>query len=503
MTMRDAAAGGDSVSEVTELVDQPAIGSSARRVARNALLRSAAEIVGKVATFAMFVAIARELGPGGLGDITFAIALTGNLLFISGFGIDMIVTREAIRRPPLLGSLMGDGLVIKLIGSAPALLIAAVVVEFGSYSSDARIAVYLIGLSTLIDVIENSWNAAFQAHERFDLISAVIVFQRLVNGGLVVAVVAVGGGVIPVSGTFLVVSVATILLAMWLLRFVASPKWSVQRSRLLPLLRAGFPVGVAVMLLTVLLRIDMVILSLIAGNKEVGIYGAAFRIVESTMFLSWSFSGAIFPWFSRMRVENRSQIARGYELGLVVLLSLLTPLGVGCALLAAPIVHLIYGGRYDGSITPLRLLGAVVIAYGVNTLTNSTLAANDRPRLMHRILLVTLVQNIVMNLLLIPPYGATGAALTAAVSALLLSMLSIRQAIKALGRLRLLRVLLAPAVGGAAMSAAVALVWGSLIEGVLLGGAAYLAAMLLIERVFFPADFARILGAIRLQPKRT
>jgi O-antigen/teichoic acid export membrane protein len=475
---------------------------SARRVARNAIVRSVAEIIGKVATFAMFVAIARKLGPRGLGDITFAIALTGNLLIISGFGVDMIVTREAIRRPPLLGSLMGNALVIKLIGSAPALLVAAAVVEFGNYSGAARIAVYLIGLSTLIDVLENTWNAAFQTYERLEFMSAVIVFQRLVTGGLAVAVVAAGGGVVPVSGAFLLVSVATILLAMWLLRFVASPSWSVQRSRLLPLLRAGLPVGVAVMLLTVLLRVDMVILSLIAGNREVGIYGAAFRIVESTMFISWAFSSALFPWFSRMHVENRGQIARGYELGLVVLLSLLTPLGVGCALLAGPVVHLIYGGTFDASITPLRLLGAVVIAYGVNTLTSSTLAANNLPRLMHRILLVTLVQNVAMNLLLIPPYGAIGAGLSAAVSALLLSALSIRQAVKAFGQVDLTRIFLGPAVGGAAMSGAVALVWGSLIEGLLLGGAAYFAAMLLVERTFFPEDFARLLGAMRIRPGR-
>ena len=177
------------------------------------------------------------------------------------------------------------------------------------------------------------------------------------------------------------------------------------------------------------------------GNEEVGIYGAAFRIFESTMFVTSAFTSAIFPWFSRKHVEDSSVLSRGYEIGLLVMLTILTPIGVACTVLAAPIVHTLYGTRYDASITPLRLLGAVVIAYGINMFTSSTLAANDRPRLMHSILLITVVQNIAMNALLIPPYGATGAALTAAVSGLLLGVLSIRQGTRTLGHVRLVRVL--------------------------------------------------------------
>ena len=472
-----------------------------RRVARNAVVRSVGEIIGKLATFAMFVAIARKLGPGGLGDITFAIALTGQLLIVSSFGVDTVLAREVIRQPSLLGSFMGNSIVVKMVATGPALLITAAVVEFGSYPNDVRVATWLIFVSTAIDTLENTWNAAFQAYERLEFISVLIAFQRLVTGALVVAVLAAGKGVIAVSGTLLVVSVATFLLAMWLLRFVVSPSWSVQRSRLVPLLRAGFPIGFASLLLIVLLRLDTILLSLLSGNHEVGIYGAAFRLFESTMFLSWSFSAAIFPWFSRKHVESRMQFARGYEAGLAVMLSLLTPIGVGFMLLAKPIIHLVYGTQFDGAITPLRLLGAVVIAYGVNALTNSALTADDRPRLMHSILTVTVVQNIGMNLVLIPPYGAIGAALTSAVSGVLLGALSLRQATRALGRVRLRRIFISPAVGAAAMALAIVAVDFTLVPGLLLGGVAYLAALLIVERVFFPDDFSRLLGFVRFRPK--
>ena len=484
-----------------ELRDASDSRASARRIARNTVVRSVGEIIGKIATLAMFVVMARKLGPVGFGEITFAVALTGQLLYIFGFGVDMILTREVARNPSQLGAFMGNTLVLKSLATIPALLIAAAVVEFGGYSHEARLATYLIGVSVAIDTIENAWNAAFQAHERLEFVSAAVVLQRVGTGGLAVAVLAAGGGVIPVSGMFLVTSVATLLLAMWLLRFVASPVWSVRRSGLLPLLRAGLPVGLAVLLFTVLLRLDTVLLSLLTNNRKVGIYGAAYRLFESTMFLSWSLGAAIFPWFSRKHVESHAQLARGYEVGLAVILALLTPIGVAFVLLAEPIIHLIYGATYDAAVTPLRLLGVVVVAFGVNTLTNATLVAHDRPRLMHRILLLTVIQNIGMNLVLIPPYGPTGAALTAAVSGLLLGTLSIWQAVAALGYVRPTRVFIAPAAGACAMALVIVLLHNALVEGLALGGAAYLAGLLLVERTFFPDDFSRLLALARFRPK--
>ena len=484
---------------MVEYVDGQDERGSARRVARNAAVRGLGEIIGKFATFAMFVAIARKLGPGGFGDITFALALTGQLLSVFGFGLDMVLVREVARQPRSLGAFMGSGLVLKSLAVFPALLITAAVVEFGGYSSDARLATYLIGLSVAIDTIENAWNAAFQAFERQEFTSAIIVFQRLVTGGLVLVVLAAGAGVIAVSGIFLVTSVATILVAMRLLRFVTAPAWSFRRSRLMPLVRMSVPVGLATLLLTVLLRLDTVLLSLLTNNHEVGIYGSAFRLFESTMFLSWSLHAAIFPWLSRKNIENRTQLARGYEIGLLVMVALLTPIGVAFALLAEPIINLIYGEAFDAAVSPLRLLGVVVVAFGVNTLTNATLAAHDRPGLMHRILLVAVVQNVAMNFALIPFYGPLGAALSAAASGALLALLSVRQATTALGHARPVRMFTAPAVGAAVMALVIFLVHGSLLSGLIFGGTAYVAGLLVVERLLFPDDFAMLVGLARIR----
>ena len=315
------------------------------------------------------------------------------------------------------------------------------------------------------------------------------MFERILTGAAVLALLAMGAGVIPVASVFPVVAAATILLAGLLLRLVTHPEWHVQRDRLLPLVRAGIPIGVVTLLFTVMLKLDTVLLSLLTNSHDVGIYGSAYRLFESTMFLSWSLGAAIFPWFSRVHPERVDELRRGYETSVLVMLGLLVPVGVAFLLLAEPIINVIYGAAYEGAVLPLRLLSFVVVCYGLNAITSNVLTAHDRPGLMHRVLLITLVQNIVMNLVLIPPYGPTGAAMSAAVSGLLLGALTLRQAATALGSIHLTRIFLAPVLGGTAMALVVLLVRADLLQGLLFGIAAYALAFLLAERALISRGY--------------
>jgi O-antigen/teichoic acid export membrane protein len=253
------------------------------------------------------------------------------------------------------------------------------------------------------------------------------------------------------------------------------------------------------LLFTVMLKLDTVLLSLLTNSHDVGIYGSAYRLFESTMFLSWSLGAAIFPWFSRIHPERVDDLRRGYETSVIVMLGLLVPVGVAFLLLAEPIIQVIYGAAYDGAVLPLRLLSIVVVCYGLNAITSNVLTAHDRPGLMHRVLLITLVQNIVMNLVLIPLYGPTGAALSAAVSGILLGALTLRQAATALGFIDLTRIFLAPVLGGTAMALVVLLLGADLLKGLLFGIPAYALAFLLTERALFPDDFVRLRSLVRLR----
>ena len=145
-------------------------------------------------------------------------------------------------------------------------------------------------------------------------------------------------------------------------------------------------------------------------------------------------------------------------------------------------------------------MNTVVALYGLNQFTSVLLISRYRPGDMRRILIVVLVQNVVCNIVLIPPLGADGAAISGAASAVLLAGLSLYAGRRVTGRLSLARALLGPGLAGAAMAAVLVALQPSLWAGVPLGAAIYVAVLTLWERSANPDDVEVIVKTLRRGP---
>lgn len=471
-------------------------------VARNAAVRSGGEILAKLASVAFFVAIARELGKGGFGDFTFALSLTTVLVLLSGFGTETLITREVARDPSRVHHYLSNVTAVKVTTSFLLLLVAAAIVNIGGYPLDARLAVYFVGIGVAIENFGRTWHAVFQAYQRMEFISLSLIAQRLVTAVAGIAVLSAGGGLVEVSLVFAGGAVIGLLAAtIPLRRYIVRPRVAFDRREWLPVIKAGMPIGLSILLFTALLRVDATMLSFLSGgnNQLVGIYGAAFRLVEATMFLSWSIGAAMLPWLARHRTDRASGLASGYELGLMTTTAVLLPIGLGFTLLAPSLINLLYGHGFAGAVTPLRLLGPLTCLYGINYFAGTALVARDRAGEFTRILAVVVAQNVVFNLVLIPLYGADGAALNATLSGVLLAVLGLWHARQAFGRINLMRAFGGPLVGGAAMAAVILPANMPLLPAVLAGGVAYVAGLLAFERLVFSEDVRMFVHLFRVR----
>lgn len=470
----------------------PAQGQAARTIARNAAVRTVGEVIAKIASLVFFIATARVLGETGFGDLTFAISFTTVLFMISGFGTEELLAREVARSPGRVHDYLSNVVALKAALSVVVAAIGVAIMLLADYPPEVRAAVYLIGIGICLENFGRTWGSVFQAYERMEFISLTLILQRILTAIGGVAALALGGRVIAVSAVYAVCALIGFLFGAWTLRrFVVAPQWTVDRSRWWPLAKAGVPIGILALMSMTLLKLDQVLLSFLSGgdNREVGIYGAAFRLVEATLFISWSFSAAFLPWLSRQGGASRERIAGGFELGEKALTSVLLPIAVVFVLLAHPVVDLIYGADYEDAVPSLQLLGAMTVFFGINGFAAVALIARDRPFSYTRVLLVATVLNVATNVILIPPYGATGAALAALASGVLLAILGLVVLRMEVGPIRLVRSFAGPVVAGTLMAA---LIWATgqrLLVGAVAGGAVYLLALVVFERSVFREDF--------------
>jgi O-antigen/teichoic acid export membrane protein len=103
-------------------------------------------------------------------------------------------------------------------------------------------------------------------------------------------------------------------------------------------------------------RIDILLLSVVAGPAVTGIYSAAYNLVRVLMKLVQSFWKALYPTLSRLHQQAQTQYERLARLGLRYGLLLLLPTATIGAAVAAGALAFIFGGNYGASADVFQIL---------------------------------------------------------------------------------------------------------------------------------------------------
>jgi len=467
--------------------------TASRRIAYGTLARSGGEAVGKVASLIFFVVIARTLGEEQFGDFVFGMSLSTVLLLLAGLGMQEMLGREVAKDPRRADDLLWNVVVIKALMMAVLLVVIAAVVVAQGRSPESAAAILIVSAGIGFEYQAGTLYAVFDGRERQQYVATTLIVNRLSTALMGIGAAIAGAGLVPIAILFTAGSALGVVTAYWLMRrFVLQPERRIEPHAWGDLIRASLPLGILTLLGTLSFRTSVVLLGLLsAGSADVGEYGAAYRLIESTMFIASSFNAASLAWFSRQDGTNPVPIVRGFEMATKTVLTLMLPIGLGLALFAQPLIETLYGSDYDGAVTPLRILGVLCALWGLNTTMVTVLVTRNRPDVYTAPALIALVPNIALSVILIPSHGANGAAIAAVAAAALLVAMVVPRTARLLGRIGYVRIVAAPLGAGAAMAlCATALSGLPWIAAAIAALLTYAAAFLLIERLISPGDFA-------------
>jgi O-antigen/teichoic acid export membrane protein/GT2 family glycosyltransferase len=461
----------------------------AGRILRNTVYRTIADVGSKIASVALFVVMARKLGDAQFGIFTFGLSFVTLVTTLGGFGQDVVLTREVARERRRLDSYFADTIGLKLLLALPALLVATLALwAFGS-DAETRAVVGFLGLAVTAELLTNTCFAVFQAYERLGFIPVALIFQRFVTAIAGVVALALGADVVDVSLIYLWGAVLALLLALTLqFHRVVRPRLRVDLSRWWPLMRAALPVGLFSVFAVTLFRIDTAMLAGFRPKSVVGQYGVAYRLLETTLFLSWGVGAAIYPVLSRLTRDSAPPIRLVFERAVKLVVALTLPLAVGAAVLAGPLIRFLYGPDFDDAGPALVLLAPTIALYPIAYISGNLLLSQDRQAVLTKAYGVIAVQNILSNLVLIPWLSLYGAALGTSISQLILSAWLVVLALRTTGQVRATRMLAGPLTAGAAAALAMGLLHDHFALAVAAGAVSYAAALTVFEHVVYPED---------------
>jgi O-antigen/teichoic acid export membrane protein len=473
---------------------------------KNTTVRAAGEIVGKVAKFLLFAVLARAVGESDVGAFVFAFAFLQIATIPIALGCDPYMLREIARDKSASDRLFWNVVALKLTTAAPVLAIAFGVLLAVADSSTTRWTVIALAPGILTDLVAKTLHSEFNARERGTLLAVSLVVQRVVTAVIAIAALALGAGVIAVAALYsagALIGLATG--AVLLVRNVGVPRWQVSVRSWRGLTSRSWPFALQDLFGTLLFKLDAVLLAALATEAAVGRYGAAYRLLESTLFIAWALNGAFAAMYAYLRRDSAPSIGAVFQRSVKAGLVLLTPVAVAFGLLAEPIMRLAFGADFADGAPALRLLAPVVVLLGVVTLCTSLIVSRLDPRTMVKLSAAMVALNVALNLALIPELEESGAATAMLVTEAMFVLLAMRVAVQEVGGINWRSMLGAPALAGVAM-AAVLLALGSLPALALVAGTiVYAGVYLAVERTFSPDDLAFLratLSASRPWPSR-
>lgn len=399
--------------------------SLAPRAGRNISLKFLGEALSRALAVVFVFYAARKLGAEDFGRYSFAVSFAFLFVILTDLGLNTLLIRDVSRERALAERYMGNVLAMKLILSLAAFLLIAAAINLTAYPPLMVRVVCLTGLALVFSALTDYMAAIFNAFERMELEALVKTANRLFMVVLGGGVLFMGRGLELFAAAVAAAHGAALILAARL----ASRRFGALRPRMerrfwRELLRSALPLALSSVFMVVYYRIDVVMLSLMGGGDgELGLYSAAYKLVDTASLVPFLVVGGLFPIFSSLFRTSPERLASIFETTVKYLLVAALPIAVGTTILAPRFMELIYGAEYAGGADLLRILIWNIPLVFVNYPMLNLLVAVERQRNNVISTGLCVVVNISLNALLIPAHGAAGAAAaTVATDAALLAM---------------------------------------------------------------------------------
>ena len=385
--------------------------SQASQIFRNTSVLAAARLFERGANLVIAFVISRRAGAAGLGLYATAIAYFQVIALAGEMGSTNLLTREIAKDRSQTSSYVVHASILAGGLSLAATAVAWFVIPHLGYSGELQAGLMVIVLAVLPGTLNTIQEAAFVAHQRVELETLTTLVASLV---LVVAstiLLVQGHGVVSLLVAFVVVEFVVTLVYFHLInRKICALHWEFQWERARALIREIRAFAGSSLIAGFCARPEVILLSMLGSEVQVGYYTAALKVVDLWQFLPQTFMINVFPVLSRSYHANDGRAEEIQHRSTTYLLAVGLPIAVGLGITAGPVITTLYGADFEPAVVVLRVLAATVVLFCLIGVLWRVLAARGEQALVLRVQVVSLVARLAAGCLLIAGFAANGAA---------------------------------------------------------------------------------------------
>lgn len=382
--------------------------SRSRTLLNIGALFSGSTVARVLSALSIFI-LARQLGVDRFGQYTAALALTKLTSILFSLGLDSWLLREGQRRGERFAAAVGTSLAIKIILGLFWLALIAAASPFLNQDSFPTTLVILAGVSTLAEEVTATGWSAFKSALRnkvtvWLIISAPALF---LFSTLLLALQDVGDAASYLGARILSFTVAGAIALFLVWRsFGIRVRWERAPSILRETRAFGLSHGFAL----IYARADITIIAYVLGQRAAGLYAPAVSLMTTLFLIPQAIYEVMLPMVSAIHARDPADVRRPAFRLFLLSAGLGVLLGLGMALIAHPLVWLIFGSDYAASGPILVVLSNVLVFKAVSFALAAVLAAVGWQGRRVIVQAGAALFNITVTLLVVGRYGIDGVA---------------------------------------------------------------------------------------------
>ncbi len=383
------------------------------RAARGGMYMAAMSFGLRPISMILAVILARLLAPADFGLLALAMIVFNMVNYFTDLGMrpTVVQTKEDINKVAHFAFV-----IVMAASIAFTMLIILLAQPLTTLLGGSPELVDILRWMSLYVTIDGLWiipEALLRRDMRFKQLSLSHIPGELASSLIAIPLAIAGFGVWSLvigqlAGKFLQVIIVWIFYRPWI--WLRPQKWD--RDIVRGMLRFGLPSMGSGLTKFFQNQIDTFIVGRQLGTTAVGLYNKAFTLTTrlSDMLTTSIFGNVLFPSYSRIQ-DDKPRMARAYLKSTSMVFLIIVPVSIGLAITAPLLVPVLLGPRWVPMIPVWQLFSLYGLTRPISTNSAPIFSASGQPRRNMTASLVLIAVMVPLILLLIDPYGITGAAL--------------------------------------------------------------------------------------------
>ena len=394
-----------------------------KKEAKNASWIIGAKIIKMVFSLIVSIITARYLGPNNFGLIGYATTYVTFFGVICTLGYDSVIIKEFYDHPSDEGTALGSALLFReIISIVSIFIIIGIVAILDKGEKETLLVVFLCSVGLLFQVFD-SFNYWFQSKYNSKIVAVGTLIAYIFISLYKIALYLLKKDVYWFAVSNAIDYLCIGLILVYCYKKYTGPKLHISAKKGFNMLRSSYHYILSGLMVAVYGQTDRLMLKQMIGESEVGYYTLAVQICSMWVFVLAAIIESMYPTILHSYNEgNLKKFNRDNKMlySLVFYLSVFVSLLI--TIFAGVAIRFVYGNAYDGSVMPLRIITWYTAFSYLGVARNAWIVCEGKQKYLKYMYGIAAITNIFLNFILIPVWGASGAALASLITQLLTSI---------------------------------------------------------------------------------